>query len=478
MSLQNPPVAIYSIAINNKTYKVDEILDNSFDINILKCSNMQLSVVGSPSIRHVNNVEQFISQNGDYFTRIAYLIEGLNPFMLHQLFLWKNPILLDQYESKNYSAIQLLDYKPLLQRIDEEFSEYIENVFLIIDKNTKEDIETINMIIDRLLPGNYDPCIQVIDKCDLVWNDINECCANSEIDYGETKLLVWQHLLSKNKIICSIENVITYYVNYTFDSVLNDYFSANADQLLVHINDPVVTEDFKNSALLKISDNEVFRKFIKASDGDFTFSNYKELGYAKVEIIVKDNLFEYSAEDYCQISDISKELGFIYACNNKKEFLSSLPEMSFGVNEIESFLNSSVFEDRDKADILQRFDIKNMSDSVAKKISELNCQVDENTIEAAWPHLSTNEKIYTLINQIPYLSPKEISHLLARTSSRYEILVASKRHKFELACNSTNKHLLDALSQKGYISSYKTENSKSDENNKVLIGYVKAIPRE
>lgn len=440
---------------------------NKTQIELIKGLNVCFSDHDLSKIH--NDIKECIFTNNKY---------ALNPFMMQQLFSWKNPLLLDEYESKNYSAIQHLEYEPLLQRIDEEFSEYIANVFLSIDNNTKEDMAIINLILDRLLPDNYDLCIQVIEKCDYVWNKISECCANSEIDYGETKQQVWQHLLSKNKIICSVENVISYYNNYSFDSVLDDYFSANAEQLLVHINDPVVTDEFKNTALLKISDNNVFRKFVKAAECEYTFTNYQELGYAKVEIIIKDNVFEYSAEDYCQIRDISKELSFIYACNNKKEFLASLSKITLGIDEIDLFLNSSVFEDKDKADILQHFDVNNMSDSLARKISELNFHIDRNTVEAAWPHLSTNEKIRTLIYQIPYYTPKEISSLLARTSSRYEILVASKKHKFELACSNINKRLLDALFQKGYISSYKIENSKSDDKNKIMSGYVKAIPRE
>ena len=401
----------------------------------------------------------------------------MNPFMLRQLFMWKKPALIAEFEEKNYSAIQHLRLSSLLQRVNDDFANYITNVFLCIDSNTKEDINVIKSIINILLPEEYDLCIQVIDKVDVVWDNIRDCCTNRSVHHKTVQLL-WQHLLSSNKIKCSIENVIIYFVRFNYDKVLDEYFVNNADQLLGHIDDPVVSDEFKNTVLFKISDNEVFKKFLHATNCEFNIQDYKDMGFAKVEIIVKENVFVYTERDYCQIKDISSDLSHLYAENNKSEFLASLSKITIDADDIEAYMDSAVFNIEEKAAIIAHFDVKKMTVSLAKTISILQFPIQKELADVAWPYLASDERIRLLLNQIDHFTIKEISSLLAKMGGKYAILVANKMHKYTLPYSKENYLLLDALLQKGYVSRCEIQRSNEDNKKKSITGYVKAIPRE
>lgn len=72
--------AVYEIYDGNTTYSISDILSDSFDVNSLKENELRVYWKNSNngSWKRINNIEEIVKNNGDYFARIDRIKKGLS----------------------------------------------------------------------------------------------------------------------------------------------------------------------------------------------------------------------------------------------------------------------------------------------------------------------------------------------------------------------------------------------------------------
>lgn len=405
------------------------------------------------------------------FTNNHYMI---NVYMIHQLFAWKNPDLLNLFETQNYSAIMDLGFTPLIKKIASDFPQYIEEVFLNISPNENESYERTNQIINQLLPDNYNLCIRVLDKEKACWENITDCCEDPSIPYGETKQNVWKYLLINDRIACKVENVQSYFDEFGFDDDLEQYFDKHASTLLEHINDPGVSDELKNSIFISDISDESFKQFVRVVHCEIPISDFRDIGKSKTEILISEGWLPFSVSDWIRIKDLWPNLNVIYTQKYFKEFMDSISEIPIDENDLQLYLNDHTITDDDKSKILNQFDCAQMTASIAELICELDYVIDKSHSDAAWPYLTDENKVLLLLHQMSNYSNKEISKLLEDIGGEYIKLTPLKKHQYVIPYNEINKELMDKLLARNYVTSVKVDSKKGVK--KSIYGYVKEIP--
>ena len=68
----------------------------------------------------------------------------------------------------------------MLDRIHEDFENYISKFVVGQEININESIDSVEDIIERLVDVNLELCLCVLDKSNIVWENIENCCRVSE----------------------------------------------------------------------------------------------------------------------------------------------------------------------------------------------------------------------------------------------------------------------------------------------------------
>ena len=458
---QDSPLGLLTEFFTSHFDSLEKINDISVDSQLILIDGLDI-VFNDISLDAVDSkIKSFVYSNNRY---------KLSVFMLEQLFKWMNPTLLSMFNDRNYSAIKDLGFHPLLDRLEGSFAEYISDVFLRINTNTKESYQSINEILNKLFP-NDELCILVIDKVSANLVDLSTCCSGFDSKFNDSKQRIWQHLMLNNRLKGTIENVMVYFDEFGFDKAIDSFFIANADELIPNIDDDKCTATFRSAIFHCISDNNVFRSLLHSADIDFDI-DFIKLGKEKTKIIIDEDLFVFSVDDYNQIKSLSGDLHYKYSLNNKDEFLSSLSDLSFDETDVITYITSTGFTSKEKAQIINRFDKNKITPTIAKSLIAIDCPFNKELSEAAWPLLNIEQKLKLLILQIKQYTLEEISEHLKDLGAEYTSLTIGKRHQYEVPYNEINNNLLNALKQRHYVTSKKM---KSDKNGtEKITGFVKA----
>lgn len=411
-------------------------------------------------------IKEYIFSNNKY---------EMNVFMLRQLFEWRKPELLEEFSRQNFTSIKALNYEPLSKRIASEFPKYVSNVFLKIETNTEETFEAINEIIEALLPTDEDLCIQVLDRNKVIWKDINNCCSNEQKEYGDAKQTIWKYLISNDRVLAVIENVQSYFDLFALDDELVAFFERHESALLEHINDPIVTEEFKNSLFYSGISNQVFRHFIIVAVFNFTITDFAELGREKTEILIAEGRLKLTAQYWIMIHALWPELSYVFARKKVDDFFVALSQIDIDQDTLVALLNSDEFNDTEKNAILSHFKVELMTEEGAVFLCNIEYSIPKRYSDYAWKLLNNNHKIQLLINQAENYSLNELSNLIGEIGKDYSTLVAGKRHRYSVPFTDLNDRLTEKLYSIGYVTSRKICPINDKQSIQEITGFVKEL---
>ena len=452
------------------------ILDNSDSLSRLIMIPVEklLSVIqGLGIVFCKTDLEDLDDRIKDYvYSNDKYV---MNVHMLKQFVKWKRPDLIDMFNTQNYASLISIEYDPVLNRIANEFAGYISNVFLKIETNTNEKSENINKIIDALLPDYFDLSIQVLNQSSAIWQEVANCCSDSEKDYGDTKYRIWKYLFSNDRVSPTVDNVMSYFVVYTFDDTLEKFFERHETILLERINDSVVSYEFKNSVFYSHISPKAFRSFILEADFDFDISDFKDLGMEKTRILIDEDILSFSVQDWIKIHALWPDLCVKFAINNTNDFMLSIHDVVIDEKTLIALFDSDAFTVDDKKRILCQFDVKEMTELGANIISKVGFIVPKQYSDSAWKILNLEQRVQLLTNQLANYSLIQISNMLGEMGPDYSLLVAGKRHQYSIPYTDANDCLVEKLHSIGYVTSKKIHAKGTEDHNAVISGFVKEI---
>ena len=77
---------------------------------------------------------------------------------------------------RNYSTLLELDYKPLLEHLNENFEQYVKDIVLKIETNTEETLDAVLEIIEK--EEDITDILQLIKKENVILDCLDRCLLN------------------------------------------------------------------------------------------------------------------------------------------------------------------------------------------------------------------------------------------------------------------------------------------------------------
>ena len=417
------------------------------------------------------SIRKYIFENSCY---------EINETMLRRLVEWKTPELVEKLKTENYTTIRAIAYQPLMDNIHKHFNEYLADVVLGIDSNTEEDIDAVEDIIERLCPDGIEQALSVLEKEKVIWTDISDCCKSVSGEDENYKQSIWTYLLSNERILCSWENVETYFGEYGGDDTWVAYFSNHIDALVSGTGEAEISTEVKEKLLFADLSENVFRKFISGILKDPYNDTLSRLNPMKIQVLIEEHAIPFGKNFWNELSTVAADLRVLYAETNSLDFVQSIDEIDLTVDEVNYMLKSDTFDSDQKDSILNKLVPAEMTVETARILRLLTRSVPKEYVDRAWQLLPDDEKYHFLLNHMDAFSNGELAALFGQLSPEYQQFVERTRHKYSLGYSDYNKALLEKLKARDYITSIDdTYIEKSDrvlfsrEREHVLTGYVK-----
>ena len=462
------------VAILEEYDSISDLLLNNRD-SIKKLKNVSLDKL-KLLIEELNIKFEDVDLNGVNEDTIAYIINDkhyeLNNQMIKRIFELKKSNLVGNLATQNYTSIMQLGYKPLIDYIQDGnyFSEYIEKCVVGIETNTQESIESINDIIKRLPVDKNDLCIKVLEKQNIVWEDITTCFDTDESGVERQEIL-WKELLKLDKVRPVWTNFLAFYKKYGKTNELVNFFMRNFDQFIDDFKHDIVPEDILKEIMLFDFSKTDFRKYIKTVGINDYSDSIEELNEMKIQILIEEGSLAFSSKLWIEMESIAPNLRMAYARNNKDTFMDSLESIELKDFEIINIIQDEYYSENDKRAVLTKLDINKLDNKMASIIYKLSFDIGRTLCDTVWKLLDSDQRKILLLNQISLYENDELSELFfGLDETYYDLVQKEKRHGFKLDISEYNRELLEKLYDRNYITSFH-EDSKIDK----FVGYVKGI---
>lgn len=418
-----------------------------------------------------NSIDEAIRE--EVFDNCRY---ELNAHMIHRLFEWKAPDQVEEQSKRNYSLIMKLGYQNLLDYVHDYFTDYISSIVVGVETNIHEDISAVEDILVRLLPENLELCFAVLEKEPVIWDNINDCCADVTDEMADLKREIWNYLLENERIKCTWDNFVAYYEVYGSDEVWEKYFDKHIDILLEDTENPVITEDVLSQLLYADMSDKNFQKYVSGVKLMPYDGKIEELSEDKIIIMIKEAVLPYTNVFWDELGNIFPDLRIPYAEANKHSFIEALDDIDITEEEINTLLGSAEFSQDGKRELLERLDDETLSVESAMAIRDLDFMVNKSYADAAWSALEEENKYELLLKQMDNYKDDELSKMFLQLADVYHPLAERKNHKVRLEHEDYNRRLLEKLQERGYITSYQEEwenRSGTEEKKPVYTARVK-----
>ena len=404
----------------------------------------------------------------------------LNMTMLSRLTEWKFPELSEGLKSRNYTTIRAMGYQPLIDYIHREFEGYASQIVLGVNSNVDEDINAVEDIIERLYPANIELAYSVLDKENVVWDSLEECCMVKADDTHGYKQKLWSYLLDNNKIRCTWHNVETYYNLFGDDKSWKSYIGKKIDDLIASAENTGISDDIRKKILFEDFAEDVFRKVATGLYKESYSDTLNKIDKMKIRVLIEEHLLPFTKTYWSELSTAAPDLRVLYATNNDKEFIQSLDDITLTIDEVNQILERDDFDVCYKDNILKKIKPSEMTEKTAMILRSVTRAIPKEYIEKAWELLADDKKYQLFLNHMDVYQNSELPLLFSQLSIEYQQFVERTRHRYSLAYTDYNKALLKKLKARNYITSveesYAPQKGKalfSSKKEHILRGYVK-----
>ena len=384
----------------------------------------------------------------------------LNEKMISEMYLWKAPEQVNLLYKKNYTMIRFLNDKDLLEYVHKYFPDYVEKLVIQPDSNTEEELDAVEDMLERLLPEHVELCLKILNKEQVVWENINQCCNNVSADVSTQKGEIWDYLLDNNRIRCTWANFYAYYNSYGATDAWVFYFSNNIDNLINSAEPETVPENIRMELFNAELGDENFRKFITLIWQEQFKKDLTDLDTYKIKILIEEGRLSFSQKYWDELNSIAPDLQILYAEKNVDSFVESLPLLTIDEKVINSLLKSDIIPEREKTQILYKIPINSLTEETAVIVSEFVVQLEYSYLKAAWRILSNESRKRLLLNQLDYINCSEFSTLFSELDSEYNQLVQEPGKKYSLSLSEYNKLLLEKLYTRKYVTGINIDTTK------------------
>ena len=333
--------------------------------------------------------------------------------------------------------------------LERNIYDFVTEVILPTEANTKEDIDTVFRCI-KLLEYDQNLSIQLIQKMDIVMEDLKEWYRTLDASNEEVKPLV-DTFLAENKMLATIENLDTYKEKYKFTDELCDFVDANIDEL---ISDENLDDVHVKEILKKNIQNETIEKILQNYEMESLGDNLNNYNQNVVQKMIDQRYFKYTRSRYNEIQSSFDRLLPLFIKRYWKEFEQDISNINFELTTINVLFKSNL-DDEKKAIILNGVNVSQMTREVFDFVRDTHVSILKKYVQETWDKLEVKDRPAFMIKYFSVFSISEIENMFAKMPKEYQTLKQmDKRHEVLLEKNAINEALCQKLKDANYISSY------------------------
>lgn len=379
----------------------------------------------------------------------------INPAMIESIVAHKDPALVSELQTANYTTIRKLAYNALTENIHDNVESYIEQV--VLQKgNVSESTDAVLDLLDRIIP-NQDLCKQLVAHETFQITDISQVY-NALVAHANTDVrVVCDLLLSLQKVTVSWENVHQYWQKFEMTDELTSFVAENSHALSAA--DPSVLDDFikKDIILSEIGINEftLIQGCLRLDDFDF---GVNEIDKSKLEVMISHQSFAFTVADFNDMMEHAPELCTLYIIKNQESFAEFTGDIELNRQVFDSVLKNADVCKKTKELVVQQYGEGLVTKDTAILIHQLSLTISRTMFSVAWSLIPSQDKFTFMIRHLSVLESSDFDLCFGDLGSPYAALKrTSGRHDVIIPDNHNNRLLVERLHQVQHITSFISE---------------------
>jgi hypothetical protein len=387
----------------------------------------------------------------------------LNYNMVKLFTLYKSDVDEESLSLSHLTIIKALNYKPIWTYIHKKLPEYIENVFLNIEKNVHESEKIVMYLLneDSLSPETKEA---IITKELVLISDITSIPEP-----------LWEYIIAKLKLKCSWNNMLNIYIRTktivkeiaTFLNLPDNYTFLSKTKMTI---DTDFEEEVYNSLskdLICCTDinSDTFGEIYKSLSCHYSDFQCEELSMERLKKVIEYGLFNFTKEIHDNIRVNHKAALVFFVSKNINNFLSNISNFEVDSEDIFSFISFEDISSSKKLELIIQFDEVISCNSAAYAVTLCNVifenkqpiEISDQMLRAILSqNISQDNKIQLLLNQKKYLSLDFMKDYLDSVGAPYDQMMRLKKRP-TVSSTKLNRELLEMLKEHNLINSFDKE---------------------
>jgi len=372
-----------------------------------------------------------------------------------------------QLDTQNYTTIVNSNSSPLKKYVEENISNYVDELLLKRPENDNENQTELIKLLNS-------PDLLYEQKVKLIRQYSNKLDSIVAINESEIKA----EFFNQDKISPSWENVVSYLSGIKveeLDEILLNYL--NKQQVYEklsrnNLSTSTLDQDKKEKISLAIIYNddlliEAYTALLTGILQKWKGLNLSKISKEKVNKMVDIGFLDFTVEYYDELKDNFQDLHLSYLENNFEAFLQSDKEFELNDEEITSLLESTKVKENYKMKYVRELDEYEITKSknLGAKVTQLISKNDYGALSFSFISglfdcsNSNEDRIRLFNNQIEYLSMEETKSLVSQLNYPFSNLVVPRK-RTTLKATQINIDFSKNLKDKDVVSSVKVSKQK------------------
>lgn len=414
---------------------------------------------------------------------------NINRDMIRELLKYLNKYNEQEFDTRNYTYLKELNYEPLMENlfyVSEpkgtygNFYQYIRNVILNTKSNTEESKEAVVDILNKSI-GEKEMAKQIIKMQNVFFEEFEECCI--DLLHGDDAISgyvneIWDEIIINEKVLATWKNVEEYWKHFDLSENLHDFIMKNSKELLEE--EFSLQDNFIGDLLNEEFEDDLYRKLLKKlKKQDINIVGYSE---NQIRLMLEVRYVEFDKIDEKVLKQKDVELFYYFIQQYENEYFKSNNLLSLNNVDKGYILDMPAISITHKKLILQSLKVQDFTESLAKSLSMIkgiSGDINYTVIDKCWSVLNKESQYLLLSNHVLSFTISQVSNKLLQLGEN-ELANNKKRHLVKLEYNDKYYHLAEALSNKGYLTSFTVgEEIKEDQitfskkKEKIIKAWVK-----
>jgi hypothetical protein len=382
----------------------------------------------------------------------------MNEEMIKTIVTYKNSNFIDEFEGKPYSILITLNYPALLQYVQDNMVAFVDKIVLAHRRLSDSPEDIVDMLIR--LEGKTGIQVKLVEQESFCMDCIDDCAGEHVRANKNAWMPVWNALLKKNAVKVSWENVFDYWKVYQFSEALKEYVNLHAEEL-AEIDAAVVDDSFIKAFIKADFEQEIEQKLLPVLRLEKFDIEISAIAEPTLRIMVDCNYFDFTADRYIVVKDVSSEIGIKFILKNQEDYMSLSDSIPMTSSLLEQLVFNDDFAVNNRHQLFCDYAESYMTEKIAMQMKAHNLPVSKDIFKAAWNCTAQDDHIELLLDYCTILNAEELEQYFAELGAPYsELSDRSRRHEVSLPVNDKNKALAEHLKKIGYLTNWEEKAEK------------------